>query len=106
LLAAQKVHQYSGQSRIAIVEYADMPGPCSLLEHGRKTVHGDQRSRSARFSPPIQFARNPIVIGLKYLSNAGLGSIFAETDISRNSCEFAQFDDRRRRARRPVAVNG
>ena len=44
---------------------------------------------------PIQFARNPVVIGLKYLSNAPLYLSFAEPEISGNGREFAQFDDRR-----------
>jgi hypothetical protein len=57
-------------------------------------------------SPPIQFGRNPIVIGLKYLPHAGRDLSFAEPDISGNGCEFAHFDDRRLRARQPVAVDG
>ena len=94
LLAAQQLDQYMGETRIAIVEHADMPGAADAVEYGRETVHRDQRCRPAGLSPPIQFARNPVVIGLKYLSNAGLDIGFAESDISGNGGEFAHLDDR------------
>src|SRR5271165_6594023 len=106
LLAPQEVHQYVGKTWIAVVEHADMPGPRSSLEYGRKAVHRDQHRRLAGLSPPIQFGRNPVVIRLKYLSHAGLDLIFTEPDISGNGREFAQFHDRRLRARCPVAVDG
>ena len=83
-----------------------MPGPRNALEYGRKAMHSDQRRRPAGLSAPIQLARNPIVIGLKYLPNARLHLSFGEPDISGNGREFAQFDNRGLRARRPVAVDG
>src|SRR5208282_1922179 len=70
LLAPQEVDQYICKTRITVGEHAGMPGPRSGLEYGGKAVHGDQCGRQTGLSPPIQFTRNPVVIGLKYLSNA------------------------------------
>ena len=78
LLASQEVSQYDGETRISVVEHAGMPGPRNALEYGRKAMHGDQYRRPAGFLAPIQFACNPVVIGLKYLSNAGLDLSLAE----------------------------
>jgi hypothetical protein len=45
------------------------------------------------------------VIGPKYLANTGLDLRLAEPDISRHGGALAHLDDRRWRARRPVAVD-
>ena len=95
LARTARVYQDIGKTRITVVEHANMPGPHDGLKYGRETVHSDLRRRSAGLSPLIQFARSPIVIRLKYLSNAGLHLNFAEPSISGNGREFAQFDDRR-----------
>jgi hypothetical protein len=106
LLAPQEVHQQMGKTGITVVEHADMPRPRDRLEHRRKAVHGDQRRRSARLSPRVQFPRNSIVIRRKYFLDARFDLRWAEPDISRHDREFAQFDNRRLGAGHAVAIDG
>jgi len=69
-LTMQELHQDLGETRVAVIEHADMPEPRHGLENGCEAVHGNQGCRSGGFSSPIELGRDAIMIGLEYLPNA------------------------------------
>jgi hypothetical protein len=69
-LTMEELHQDLGETRVAVIKHADMPGPRHGLENGCKAVHGNQGCRSGGFSSPIELGRDAIVIGLEYLPSA------------------------------------
>ncbi len=101
----QELHHDMGKTRVAVIEHADMPGPCHGLENGCEGVHGNQGCRSAGFSPPIELTRDAIVIRLEYLSNARELVTFGQADISRHGRPLAHAEDGRFRPWRSVAVD-
>ena len=62
LFLLQQRHEEMGETRIAIVEHANMPGPRHALEDRREAVHRDQRGQSPGFSPPVELGFDPIVV--------------------------------------------
>jgi len=69
-LTLQELHQDLGETRVAVIEHADMPEPRHGLENGCEAVHGNQGRWSGSFSSPIELGRDAIVIGLENLPNA------------------------------------
>ena len=65
----QELHQDLGETRVAVIEHADMPEPRHGLENGREAVHGNQGWRVGGVSSPVELGRDAIVIGLEYLPN-------------------------------------
>ena len=89
----QELHQDLGETRVAVIEHADMPKPRHGLENGCEAVHGNQGCRSSGFSSPIELGRDAVVIGLEYLPNARELVTLAHADISRHSRPLAQVED-------------
>src|ERR1700730_5052453 len=105
LFAFQQRHEEMGETRIAIVEHANMPGPRHAHEDRREAVHRDQRPRSPGLPPPVELGFDPIVVWPKNLAHARGLPAFAQADVSRYRGELAGFRNRRLRARRAVAVD-
>src|SRR5258706_12086394 len=68
-LTMQELHQDLGETRVAVIEHADMTEPRHGLENGCEAVHGNQGCRSGGFSSSIELGRDAIVIGPEYLPN-------------------------------------
>ena len=60
-----------GETRIAIVKHASMPGPRHALEDRREAVHRDQRRRAAGLPPAIELGFDAIMVGLENLALPG-----------------------------------
>src|SRR5712692_5497789 len=93
ILTMQELHQDLGETRVAVIEHADMPEPRHGLENGCEAVHGNQGCRSGGFLSPIELGRDAIVIGLEYLPNALELVTFAQVDVSRHTRQLAQVED-------------
>src|SRR5271165_3153346 len=91
LLAFQQRHEEMGETRIAIVKHANMPGPHNALEDRREAVHRDQRRRSADFPPQVELGFDPIVVWPENLAHARGFPAFAQTYVSRYPGELAGF---------------
>jgi hypothetical protein len=66
----RQLHQDLGETRVAVIEHADMTEPRHGLENGCEAVHGNQGCWAGGFSSPIDLGRDAIVIGPEYLPNA------------------------------------
>src|SRR6266446_1756839 len=82
-----------------------MPGPRHALEDGREAVHRDQRRGSAGPPPPVELGFDTIVVWPENLAYACDLLAFTQAHISWYRRELADFQDRRLRARRAVAVD-
>src|SRR5258708_34455691 len=83
-----------------------MPGPRHALEDGREAVHRDQRRGSVGLPPPVELGFDPIVVWLENLAYACDLLAFTQAHISWSRRDPADFQDRRLRSRRGVAVAG
>ena len=92
-LTIQELHQVPGETRVAVIEHADMPEPRHGLENGCEAVHGNQCCRAGGVSPPIELGRDAIVVGLENLPNTRELVTLAQADISRHSRPLAQLED-------------
>ena len=59
-----------GETRIAIVEHASMPGPRHAHEDRREAVHRDQRRRPAGLASAVEFGFDAIMVGPENLAHA------------------------------------
>src|SRR4051812_360328 len=82
-----------------------MPRTRDIFEHWREAVHRDQRGESAVSLPSIEFALDAIMIGPKDLGHAGRLLLGAQSDISWDGRELADFGHRGRRTGRAIAIN-
>src|SRR5258708_249299 len=82
-----------------------MPGPRHALKDRREAVHRDQRSGSAGLPPPVELGFDPIMVWPENLAYACDLLAFTQPHISWYWRELADFQDRRLRARRAVAVD-
>jgi len=93
-LTMQELHQDLGETRVAVIEHADVPESRHGLENGCEAVHGNQgHRRSGGFSSPIELGRDAIVIGLENLPNARKRVTFAQAYVSRHTRQLAQIED-------------
>src|SRR5262249_26968428 len=58
-LTAEEVEHDLRQSRIAVVQNADMPRPRDFLENGSEAVHGDEDRRAAFLLTAVELAGYP-----------------------------------------------
>ena len=70
LFRIEERHEVMGETRIAIVEHAGMPGPRCALENRREAMKRDQRRRTAGLPPTVQLGFDPLVIGPENLARA------------------------------------
>jgi hypothetical protein len=75
VLAMQELHHNLGETPVAVIEHADMPGPRLGLENRCEAVRRNQRCRLAGFPSPIELVGDAAVIGLEDLLNARLQSM-------------------------------
>src|ERR1700733_12214511 len=105
MLLLKERDEAAGQTWIAIVEQRDMPSARHAFEDWRKAMQGDQRRGAAGLPPAFQLGFDTLVIRPKNLADARVFFRVAQVGIAGDRCELADFRDRRRRARRPVAVD-
>src|SRR5437879_11234260 len=80
-------------------------GPRHALEDWREAVHRDQRRGSAGPPPPVELGFDPIMVWPENLAYPCDLLAFTQAHISWYRRELADFQDRRLRARRAVAVD-
>lgn len=68
-----------GETRIAIVEHASMPGPRHTHEDWREAMHRDQRRRPSGLPPPIELGFDPIMVGPENIAHARGLPAFAQS---------------------------
>ena len=93
--ALQQRHEYMGETRVAIVEHASMPGPRDAHEDRREAMHRDQHRRPPGLLPPIERGLDPIMVRPENIASARGLPAFAQSHVSWYRREFADFLYRR-----------